>query len=122
MKNNIFSITLIIISVIVIGSIAYEINNKTYENNINNKINTNVKSGQVWVYETENPFEEDHYWYVIEIKEGYVKFCKIRYDEENKHWEIPIKNIFTSDKISIFTSVYKKIEQQEHRQQELKQT
>ena len=80
------------------------------------EVDQTIKSGQIWASEIENPFEEDHYWYVIEIKEGYVKFCKIRYDEENKHWEIPIKNIFTSDKISIFTSVYKKIEQQEHRQ------
>ena len=68
-----------------------------------------IEPGQIWLSETDNPFEKDIYWYIIEIKEGYVKFFSIKYNKEKEHWDIPKENLWISSEINLFTRLYKRI-------------
>lgn len=38
--------------------------------------NSDPKAGEIWIYENINPFEHKIYRFkVLDVKEGYVKFC-----------------------------------------------
>jgi len=71
---------------------------------------TTIKAGQIWSSETDDPFREDIYWYIVEIKEDYVGFTNVKYNKDKDLWVIP-KQIpyITSSKISIFKSIYVRV-------------
>lgn len=71
---------------------------------------TTIEAGQIWLSETDNPFKEDIYWYIIETKEGYVKFTSTEYNKDEDLWVIPTQQYYgISNEISIFKRLYVRV-------------
>ena len=71
---------------------------------------TIIEAGQIWLSETEDPFKEDVYWYVIETKAEYVAFTSVKYNKDKDLWIIPKQITYTtSSKIDIFKRIYKRV-------------
>ncbi len=69
-----------------------------------------IKAGQIWVCETDNPFEEDIYWYIIETKGDYVKFTSVKYNKDEDFWIIPTQKLYgISQKIDMFKKLYERV-------------
>ena len=48
--------------------------------------NVEIKVGQIWILESENPFIESMEFYVIEIQGDYAKYCQLKYKDNKKRW------------------------------------
>jgi len=71
---------------------------------------TTIEAGQIWLSETDNPFNEDIYWYIIETKKGYVRFTGVKYNKDKNLWVIPKQIQYgISNKISMFKRAYVRV-------------
>ena len=86
-KKRFAAIVLLVIAALCLIHIISSTKISQLASGVVKNIASEVRPGQVWIYETDNPFESDSYSFVIETKDGYVKYCQLKY-KNHKHRDI----------------------------------